>query len=718
MKKTILNYKKTALAISLMFVVLGCSKKLDRYEDPTWLGGTSIETLQKDGHYTIFLQLMDLAGSPKKTVEKQLTTLFAPDDDAFKRYFQKVGISSLNDLTKEQALELFNRHFIAKALNTNYLVYEKQYTLLESEKGEYASLFYRKVTSAQPDPYLETPKYDPNFKGKQLLMQPGLKLIPIYSNIFFKDFNGDGAVDYPFMYPGSKWNGYMAWHNANIINKSGKAGNSIEDYASPTASGFIYYLEDVVNPLINGDQYLATLPNNSVFYDMLQRLVTYKNSSLVDPKGRKLFDKTYPTGFSNLYSENCNSSYPDNLLRVYTVFAPTNDAMQAYIDNTLVPSFGSIDSIPMLTMQLILQSHITNRLELKSKFTKKFFNFYGDVSVVDAANITPVYMASNMMIYETKKLMLANAFTCVPGKLFLDKKYSTFAQIINNSNSIVPLSGENEVTLFAATNDELLAENIRALNVAGTVNIQVYNTQDGQWKTILSDDLLAFAQDHIYLGNIGDLKGEGYVEMLSHNYVHYSNNTLNAGLNDFNGSKATIVEPISAKNGTLYTLDHPILTRYRMSQLILNDPDMSIFARLLIKAKILQTDYIEKTNNESYPYMKMIESVGAFYWTAFVPSNSAMSKAINDKVIDTTSASAVLDFVNYHFVQKTIFDNGQINGTFNTLLSGKPLAISNSLNDLKVTDASGQQVSILHSDADKLVKRGVVHKITSVLKSK
>jgi hypothetical protein len=57
-------------------------------------------------------------------------------------------------------------------------------------------------------------------------------------------------------------------------------------------------------------------------------------------------------------------------------------------------------------------------------------------------------------------------------------------------------------------------------------------------------------------------------------------------------------------------------------------------------------------------------------------------------------------------------------GTFTTLLASASLNITNNVNNLIITDASGQEVTVNHEDADHLVRRGVVHKITYVLKYK
>ena len=145
--KAKLNSNAAILIVSIILALFGCSKNMERYEDPPWLEGTNIESLEKDGKYTIFLRLMERAGY-KNTVEKQLTTLFVPSDEAFQVFFQKKGITSIEDLTDAQALELFTLHFLSNPVNANHLVYEKAWSLLESETGRIGALFFRKPTNS------------------------------------------------------------------------------------------------------------------------------------------------------------------------------------------------------------------------------------------------------------------------------------------------------------------------------------------------------------------------------------------------------------------------------------------------------------------------------------------------------------------------------------------------------------------------------------------
>jgi uncharacterized surface protein with fasciclin (FAS1) repeats len=709
--------KTAVLVASLLFAVFGCSKNMERYEDPPWLQGTNIETLEKQGNYSIFLQLMEKANY-KNTVEKQLTTLFVPSDSAFQSFFQKRGITSVDDLTDDQALSLFTLHFLSNPVNANHLVYEKAWSLLESATGEYGALFFRKPTKSYSPLYIEIPKYDETYAGMELYIYTNIKYLPLFSNFYFFDFNGNGREDYLFMYPESKWGGLLQWHNAMILPPEGKENTTdMEDLANPTSSGFIYYLDQVVDTMPSIEQYLIGHQDKyGLFYDLMQRFATY-NAAGTDKQGRKRYSKSYDDISDIAREEGPGPGQPTCLLNVFTVFLPEDNLLQSYLDNTVLTTYTSLAEVPDVTIRYILQTQITNRLELKSKFTKQYYNYYGDQSVINSADVDPGYMCSNGVIYKSKRIMEPNVFLCVPGPLFFNANYSVFLTMLTNTGMIPTLSGEKEVTLFAPTNDQLLAADIRLfLNSNGNYEFQE-KADDGQWIRIPEDKLATYAQDHIYPGPLTDLSGEGYIEMYSHNYVQYSSQKITGGLNIHEGISPTVVSYEDKKNGRLYYVDQTILTKYRMGQYIMSDPDLSEFAKLMIEVGMLDTAYVEPVTKNKYPNIKITEASGAFYWTAFIPDNAAMAKARTDGIVPTDAAD-LLRFVDYHFIQKTIFDDGVLNGRFETLLAGASLDIANSVNNLQITDASGQVVSVNHGDADHVVRRGVVHKITSVLNYK
>ena len=266
---------KKILRLILAFIVVaglsgisGCTEDhQERFEEPPWLGGSSIEILQERGKYNIFLSLMEKANY-YEPVSKQLFTLFVPSDSAFNAYFKSVGINSVDDLTKEEAVEIFTLHVLRNPLSRFQLVYEYAWNELQGPKGEYASLYHRKLTSSTTIPYSEKINYLPGRIGETVLVFTDNKYVPLWTAEWFNDYGGaeDGS-DYLFMYPRSTWRkGYtsnlkgMNWHSAMVIPNP----EIPDELEVRTASGFIYFLDRVVPPMPTIDQYLRIILRNSV----------------------------------------------------------------------------------------------------------------------------------------------------------------------------------------------------------------------------------------------------------------------------------------------------------------------------------------------------------------------------------------------------------------------------------------------------------------------
>ncbi len=243
----------------VIFGITGCNDHQERYDDPPWLGGSSIETLEKRGNFTIFLELMDRADYTDP-ITKQLFTLFVPNDAAFEEYFTSAGITSVQDMSDEECRQLFTLHVLRNPRSRFYLIYEYAWSELQTPKAEYASLFHRKETPSTSIPYKETVRYLPGSEGKEYNIYTGNKNIAVFSQEFFYDYGGaeDGS-DYTFMYPGSTWEeGYatgmegLNWHNAAVIPNP----EIPEELEVRTASGFIYFLDRVVPPMPSIEEYL------------------------------------------------------------------------------------------------------------------------------------------------------------------------------------------------------------------------------------------------------------------------------------------------------------------------------------------------------------------------------------------------------------------------------------------------------------------------------
>jgi uncharacterized surface protein with fasciclin (FAS1) repeats len=730
MKKIYLMLKTVVFSTGLLLCLSGCEDHLARYKTPPWLGGANIETLEKRTKageesggptYHNFIAMMDKSGY-RTTLEAVPYTLFVPDDAAFEKYYQEAGISGIDALTKDQAKEIFTLHILRNPRSRFQLIYEYVWSELQGPDGEYAGLFFRKPTTSTSIPYSEVVKYYPDYLGDTLLMFTGNKLMPLFSTDYFEDFSGnpDGS-DYLFIYRNSDWNNDMNWGPA-MITESQVA----------TANGFIYFIDRVVPPQPNIDMYLSRNQDKyGIFYDLMQRFATYGGQK-TDPFTKKLM---YLKGYdlvSNIAEE--QGAFTGNEVQMkdmFTVFVPDDVTMQNYLDNTVLKYYSSIDSVPRSTLFYILQTQISRSLALISKIEKRFFNSFGDPMTVSRDMITDAHMCSNGCIYVTNKVLEPNVFTCVPGKLFIDKNYSTFLLTVNQANLTASLAvPEVKVTLFAPDNDAMESYGIRYDPTSGLMQ---YRGRDKVYKEMKIEELLMFVQDHIYNGVLDDLSGDGYAEMSSGNFIHITNNAVEAGENQSGTwivgtpqiDKASIVEKnVNDRNGILYTTDNPIKSKYVMGKYILADPDFSKFAALLVSTELLKPLNVNLTTRDTLPNLKFLNEAAT--WTGFIPTNAAMTMAEDSGWIPTNNDDLKL-FLQYHFIRKsTIFDDGQVSGSFPSqriesisAIEGTKyatLVIDNVKDNMTVTDHSGQVVAVDHATANQLVRKGVAHKINHVLK--
>ncbi|HPR32843.1 MAG TPA: fasciclin domain-containing protein, partial [Prolixibacteraceae bacterium] len=617
-------------------------------------------------------------------------------------------------------------HWGKDRLDTEYprssfqLIYEFAWNELQGPEGEYASLFFRKQTNSRTFPYIEIPKYHPQFKGQERWITFTDKLMPLFSYDYFEDFFGalDGS-DYLFMYRNSQWGGNINWHNAMVT-----------DAEVRTSSGFIYYVDQVVPPTPNLEEYMMKNQDKyGVYYDLAQRFANYTTAGF-DEQKRQLYYKGYDldNGFNFADEQGPSpSGDPNNPTRMkdlFTLFVPNNAVMQKYLDERVLKHYPSLDSVPEVLLRNIVKVHIGRSLALISKSSQNYFNSFGDPMELRPDMITDAYMCSNGLLYEMNVVLEPNLFSCVPGFLYFDGQYSTFLNALNFSNLIGELTDPNiPVTLFAPTNDQMEEYGIRYVEASDL--IQKRGT-DGLWEQMQADELQVFIRDHIYNGVITDLSGEGFLEMSSKNFVYYNNNTLASGENELLDEHTTVaqVEP-NERNGMLYLVDKPIKSKWEMGQELMTNPELSEFSALLVETGLLDPNYVDQVTKDTIPNVRFLSE--ADYWTAFIPDNDAVSTARNGGLIpawDPENPDPLKQFLQYHFVRKaSIFDDGVLSGAFqsNRIDEITPLGIvyskldiANSRHQLVITDHSGQVVNVPHNTANQLVSKGVVHTIPSV----
>lgn len=714
--KCINAVSKLFLIASFVFLFSSCVEKVDPYADPPWLGGSILETLELEGNYTVLLELIKKAGY-EEPIEKGLFTVFAASDSAFNAYFQREGINGIEDLSEEQAAQLFTLNVLNTPRSRQQLIYDYSYWHGGWQKpySELGALLFRINTRSRADDYIDEVRYYEQFQGEELTIVGQEKKVPLFSTEFFDEYNGatDGS-DYTYFFPDTEWSG-LQWYNANVIKAGAKCSN-----------GFIYYLDRVVPEIPNLEIYLKENQDKfGVYYDLIQRFASYSFSTYDDDEAKtKLYSKTY-SKISNITSETGPQTAPYDRRATYSMYVPTDDILEKYINDTFLKNFPSLDSVPEISLVFLAQSCITSSFDIPSKIQRSFVNYYGDHIPLDPyADVTKATMLSNGPLFEMNKFYPPRAFNSTIGPVFFDNTYTTFLYGLNDARLVASVTSPDlEVTVFTPTNTGLLEGGIRYYPPREQIEIK---EEDGTWNTMGFEEIKSFVSDHLKSDNPKgtqvDFSGEGFTKMSSGNYIYYNDNKLQGGGNQEIDNFATILETIPGDNGVMYSLDNAILapkndpTRY-----IGSDEDLSEFYNLLFLSALADTAVDETTE---LPYPRMTKLNQNDFWTIFAPTNAAIAAARANGEIPEDPIE-LQNFILYHFIpEHVIFDDGVLSGTFETAMTDSstvtktyyaPIDIENSNYKLNINDRAGNNIPVSHDDANKLVLKGVLHKIDKVL---
>ena len=205
--KSIHAFKNFIYLFALLFLFSNCNDDhFGRYEDPPWLGGSIIETLEEKGNYTILLELMKKAGY-EEPITKGLFTIMAANDSAYQAYLNSVGIASVSELSDEEAFRLFTLNIMNTPKARQQFVYDYSYWHggWQEAGSEIGALLWRMQTQSKAKDYSDEVRYFKDFKGQTLLIKGQEKWVPYFSKEFFKESFGDTlGADYNYFFPNTK----------------------------------------------------------------------------------------------------------------------------------------------------------------------------------------------------------------------------------------------------------------------------------------------------------------------------------------------------------------------------------------------------------------------------------------------------------------------------------------------------------------------------------
>lgn len=737
MKKKIHYY---LFVLPLLALFASCSQELDPYyERPAGLEDPIFQQLEARGNFKNLTALIAKAGYKDILSKAGYWTMFAPNDEAFAKFFQEQGITDVDKIDDLTASKIVRYALVFNAFRTDQL------SDYQSGSGWVIDQSFRRRTA-----YYDGFKYDVGFDGvKRLivdvnrnggLLNATINGVPLtdnnnkYITYFDKEYfaaKNLNASDYSFFYPNAVFTDF------NVLGGSIKEANIIAE------NGVLHEVTQVSLPLNSIDQHLKLDPNYSIFYDILQKnFVTYPFNSLMtnnyrnfSGKSEDVFVKTYNANL--LFSPN-----NENFLKVvdndgqndaYTLLAPNNDAMQAFIRDVLTKHF-KYEELPQYVFQDLVNAHMVASAvwpSLQAQYQnglKEELRFDFNTDVVDKK------VLSNGFFIGTNKVQKSNIFFSVYTSAYLNPKYSLATRLFNDG------SGYKEIVSNIDSKFALLLPSDSVLQSLG----YSYNTIQLRWEylspngaitengTAARNRLLRLFYNCIVptpngeMDNIANTSGTirtGDDEVFGE-YIQWDNNKIYSAGTIVAGNAVNVLGSEKQENGITYFIDKfpEFSTEFQglaISRLATQNTQYTSFFNYLKNSNLYRASdgKIDGTD------------LGTSY-TFIVPNNAAIAKAVADGVLPasptTTNAGQrdlIADFIRYHIiVTRTASNDNLTNGLFETLRRDSKgektyVNINSGAGNLKFVDnKSVNTANFIPASSNNLADRSLIHLVDNYLK--
>lgn len=453
------KWRSLTVAVALsacLFNFSACDKyDLDETTPEGW-GASIYSYLQEDGHFNNTVRLIDDLELKEVLAKTGSKTMFVADDAAFDRFYanNSWGVKNYDQLSLSQKKMLL----LGAMINSSY-----QINSLSSIEGPVKGQCMRRLSSQTvfdtvsvvnvqdlPNMTPESRVHNSTWakfdgRGKVVLMRD-MTITPMIHFIEEQMVNNKITNDdYNFLYnyTTDRQPGDASVNGKQIVKQNIKCSN-----------GFIHQVEDVVTPLQNMAELIASKPNVSLFNSLLERFCApfYVGDATVEQynylfnqnvdsifqkrffseksqNGRPLmvdddnivvksylkFDPEWNQYYSGLAIPSANAALEKNMA---VMMVPSNAALQNYWDNeagkVLKDQYGTWENVPNdVIVELINNNMLSSFLEsVPSKFGS-ILNDANDPMGVDKADIDSVWLGCNGAVYLTNKVYSPTSFVSV-----------------------------------------------------------------------------------------------------------------------------------------------------------------------------------------------------------------------------------------------------------------------------------------------------------------
>ncbi len=508
MKHAILLLRKVSSVFILIFLMSSCYDDADEhYKAPSWSKGSAWKTLEDMGNYSIFLEGAELADFKRVLEGKGLSTVMAPNDEAFKNYFESKGISSISSLPKDKLVELIGLHILYYSYNKESLI---NFRPLEgdgatAEDLKYgAGLYYKFRTRS----YLPTTTdYD-----KELLQDVDVyhmdAMLPVYSHRMFETNQIDAKSNYEYFYPNSEWMGENGFNVANA---------AVTEYEIATDNGYIYKIDQVIEPTKTIYEELKAREGFDRYFTMLNDYSYYSYDAQLTSdfgSGTDLYIHRFKY-FPDIALEWATSDYRNISINSYSTinaFAPSNIAFDNFFQNywagTGYENYEDISERNPYSILYLLQNTASVNQVLFPEDFKTDESSFSFASSFDFENIPQEkrIVCTNGILYGIDELLIPPMFSSVIGPAFKYPEYSYY---------VSALASTGLGTIMASTDIEyitLIPSNTQMEATGWILNENTNNLQelgDDGYANVPSSVLASLVNVNTSSGNFTDLLADG-----------------------------------------------------------------------------------------------------------------------------------------------------------------------------------------------------------------
>jgi len=705
-RKRRINYLWLLLIGSLFMTA--CQSALDDYyAQPSGVGKSILEGLQEDGNYTMFLSAIHKL-EEDKSLQYSLITVMAPPDDAFKKFLEDYGYSSMDEIPMDTLKYIIEFHLVDWPHASGDLRTNPQF-------------FKRKSRTAKPE------EVETDEDGNVIHYVNYNKYLQFFYNEFFDFYGGEPQTDYKF-FTGKDFIDLHVY-DAHITKPDWRFAN-----------GWVQVVDKVLVPPLNLAHWMDKHDEYSLQRTLINRFneVQRDGSGVYhgnDKDGNKLYCRAnnlipkvnWMIGFWPDYEGIGNfGGAASPALRNkedLTLIMSTNDALGSFMDeyfSKYSDDYGSnyIDSIPDQIIREVLYPTAFEHLILPSEiinhtaYNNELQTITVDIQAADATHA----LLSNAVVYGVNEYQLPRVFQGVSRPLLTYPEYSMFAVAAQKLGILSSLrDADLEFTIFVPTNDLFEAEGITYEEVWDDVNNRLVKFYRDD-KEIPTVELADFIYSHILFGNV-DIKPQAqFYKCYGGWYVAVNDTACWSGGNTVFPKLQDKVESPVVDNGKVFKIDNFIVKNQNtIGAEIFYRPEFSKFKELCEKVDFFDPN-TKALKFIIYPYR----------YSAFIPSNEVledMADSIPEDLVELES------FIKYHFVRGDIFSDGKISGNIETAYLDVDNStdyqevyfkaeVINSLGDLRVrglrNDNPLETTKDTHSNI--ICFDGVIHTINGILK--